>query len=283
MLRRRLSQRGRGDTWLPCLLMSRCRGCRRCRHLRRRGVIPRSRDHTLREGWAWVFHSTSVFSFFPIYGHLNHLFRVPGLYFSLLYDQLPLDQLSSFFLVYINRSDYPAVTVTVILLCPCRIWAAYKHSYYYYYYYYVFSMGRIVFSGSKLVDPWGTSRGRPRGTSRGAREAIVTTSPNLGNKNKLTTNQNSLFRSRDWFSANQGPVFHVLLHPVWPSHGNGKNLVHHSFLQWVCSQTPSSLVPGSSTSCGTWLSCNPGRSKQPIRTRYLGHVTGYISQSGSIT
>eukprot|EP00116_Pleurobrachia_bachei_P011848 sb/3472110/ len=38
------------------------------------------------------------------------------------------DQLSSFFLVYIiNRSDYPAVTVTVILLCPCRIWAAYKH------------------------------------------------------------------------------------------------------------------------------------------------------------
>eukprot|EP00116_Pleurobrachia_bachei_P008548 sb/3468810/ len=26
-------------------------------------------------------------------------------------------------------------------------------------------------------------------------------------RNKLTTNQNSLFRSRDWLSANQGPVF----------------------------------------------------------------------------
>eukprot|EP00116_Pleurobrachia_bachei_P017124 sb/3477386/ len=26
-------------------------------------------------------------------------------------------------------------------------------------------------------------------------------------RNKLTANQNSLFRSRDWLSANQGPVF----------------------------------------------------------------------------
>eukprot|EP00116_Pleurobrachia_bachei_P006062 sb/3466324/ len=53
-------------------------------------------------------------------------------------------------------------------------------------------------------------------------------------RNKLTTNQNSLFRSRDWLSANQGPVFAYLVvkspdHPV----------------------------------------------QEPIRTRHLGHVTGY--------
>eukprot|EP00116_Pleurobrachia_bachei_P000712 sb/3460974/ len=30
---------------------------------------------------------------------------------------------------------YPAVTAVVLLPCPCRIWAEYKHSYYYYYYY----------------------------------------------------------------------------------------------------------------------------------------------------
>eukprot|EP00116_Pleurobrachia_bachei_P016271 sb/3476533/ len=44
--------------------------------------------------------------------------------------------LLSRFYQYINRSDYPAVTAAVLLLCPCRIWAEYKHSYYYYYYYY---------------------------------------------------------------------------------------------------------------------------------------------------
>eukprot|EP00116_Pleurobrachia_bachei_P010150 sb/3470412/ len=45
---------------------------------------------------------------------------------------------------------------------------------------------------------------------------------------------NSLFRSRDWLSANQGPVF-------------------------LLNQMPHA----------------PVTSKQPIRTRYLGHVTGY--------
>eukprot|EP00116_Pleurobrachia_bachei_P011724 sb/3471986/ len=53
-----------------------------------------------------------------------------------------------------------------------------------------------------------------------------------------TTNRNSIFRSRDWLSANQGPVF------------------RGSYIY----QT---LYSGTETS------------KQPIRTRYLGHLTGY--------
>ena len=45
---------------------------------------------------------------------------------------------------YINRSDNPSVAVAVSLLCPCRIWAEYKHSYYYYYYYYYYKHSVVI-------------------------------------------------------------------------------------------------------------------------------------------
>eukprot|EP00116_Pleurobrachia_bachei_P014358 sb/3474620/ len=36
----------------------------------------------------------------------------------------------------------------------------------------------------------------------------VDTTANRNRPKQVTTNQNSLFRPRDWLSANQGPVFH---------------------------------------------------------------------------
>eukprot|EP00116_Pleurobrachia_bachei_P018910 sb/3479172/ len=82
-----------------------------------------------------IFHSTSVFLFksnlrtfisiFLEFQDSNSVCYV----FSHRLDKL----LRSY--QYINRSDYPAVTAAVPLLCPCRIWAEYKHRYYYYYYY----------------------------------------------------------------------------------------------------------------------------------------------------
>eukprot|EP00116_Pleurobrachia_bachei_P004316 sb/3464578/ len=75
-------------------------------------------------------------------------------------------------------------------------------------------------------------------------------------RNKLTTNQNSLFRSRDWLSANQGPVFPDSV-GSWIKYW----IVRDSSVNYNLSFDL--RAPGTETS------------KQPIRTRYLGHVTGY--------
>eukprot|EP00116_Pleurobrachia_bachei_P004707 sb/3464969/ len=69
-----------------------------------------------------------------------------------------------------------------------------------------------------------------------------------------TTNQNSLFRSRDWLSANQGPDF--LIRSTPPPPAPAATLV--GLLLRICCHVTS--FP---------------QIKQPIRTRYLDHVTRY--------
>eukprot|EP00116_Pleurobrachia_bachei_P013488 sb/3473750/ len=137
---------------------------------------------------------------------------------------------------------------------------------------------------------------------------------------KGVTNQNSLFKSRDWSSANQGPVFP----PFFPQEvmisgdsvgtiiewsGGGSEWVQVEKLQppemkgvpiSVLILHPNKRRIFAQSRDGTirmfdlriraitqsvrvdrrnWL---VGTSKQPIRTRYLGHVTGLvISQSGT--
>ena len=44
---------------------------------------------------------------------------------------------------------------------------------------------------------------------------------------KKTTNQNSIFRSRDWLSANQGPVFQTLPF-YWPSRYDDALITNYS-------------------------------------------------------
>eukprot|EP00116_Pleurobrachia_bachei_P011412 sb/3471674/ len=87
------------------------------------------------------------------------------------------------------------------------------------------------------------------------------------------TDQNSLFRSRDWLSANQGPVFpdsigHETSYLDYP-YPHSKFLVFSEKCVMV-SKLPFSLpVNRGSGKLGN-------RPKQlPIRTRYLGHVTSY--------
>eukprot|EP00116_Pleurobrachia_bachei_P018542 sb/3478804/ len=73
---------------------------------------------------------------------------------------------------------------------------------------------------------------------------------------KLGTDRNKLFRSRDWLSANQGPVFPDSV-GSWIKYW----IVRDSSVNYNLSFDL--RAPGTETS------------KQPIRTRYLGHVTGY--------
>eukprot|EP00116_Pleurobrachia_bachei_P006734 sb/3466996/ len=204
------------------------------------------------------------------------------------------DQMSSFFLVYIiNRSDYPAVTVTVILLCPCRIWAAYKHRYYYYYYY------RII-----PTKPFGYNPDSSFFTHNYClANALTTVLARIGSFHHLDMNikhdVDSLFRSRDWLLANQGPVFPDSVVQITHTHTTQIHickliLIRGEEIYWERKVKPEQERGSSETrhnarylkllveinikleACESshtmTLSLNRNR---PIRTRYLGHVTGY--------
>eukprot|EP00116_Pleurobrachia_bachei_P007173 sb/3467435/ len=75
------------------------------------------------------------------------------------------------------------------------------------------------------------------------------------------TNQNSLFRSRDWLSVNQGPVF-----PDSVVSWTKKTLMPPGV-------SLSQYLPQPDPPCSSQEPSDT--SKQPIRTRYLGDVTGY--------
>eukprot|EP00116_Pleurobrachia_bachei_P002858 sb/3463120/ len=86
----------------------------------------------------------------------------------------------------------------------------------------------------------------------------------LGSSLSVSTNQNSLFRSRDWLSANQGPVFpHLSRGPQV-----GLMATHRESTRTSTSSSSSSLSLGSSLSVSTnqnslfrsreWLSANQG-------------------------
>eukprot|EP00116_Pleurobrachia_bachei_P009694 sb/3469956/ len=61
--------------------------------------------------------------------------------------------------------------------------------------------------------------------------------------NKETTNQNSLFRSRDWLSANQGPVYylHPVSHNIFVHEARPLDL-HEQVLQSTSQAAPSGLL-----------------------------------------
>eukprot|EP00116_Pleurobrachia_bachei_P009426 sb/3469688/ len=88
----------------------------------------------------------------------------------------------------------------------------------------------------------------------------------------LSPSSNSLFKSRDWLSANQGPVFSNSVEKthIWSparSHQFCYHYIHTSHLSWKA-HTRDCM-------CATKSQPRSDTSKQPIRTRYLGHVTGY--------
>eukprot|EP00116_Pleurobrachia_bachei_P004608 sb/3464870/ len=119
---------------------------------------------------------------------------------------------------------------------------------------------------------------------------------------KLTTNQNSLFRSRDWLSANQF-IYNYKQTNKYTNKQTNKHTnkqthktyavaleINVTFPNHILSTFRLMVDVGATQQSRDWLLANQGpvfsdskthrviiymTSKQPIRTRYLGHVNGY--------